>query len=170
MEEIKATEDGKAEEQAQKAPGLSTALGAGLIGAATMTALHEGLRHQLSRAPRLDQVGQRGVAKLSALVGQRPPKGEHLYQSSLAADLLANAVYYGAILRIGRRRPWLAGTVAGLLAGGGALALPQQLGLGFATQTQPAKNKTGAALTAGLYLVGGLVAAAVFRAAAKPHA
>ena len=133
---------------------------AGLTGAVVLTAAHEALRRVRSDAPRMDVVGKRAVTRAFRRFGTRPPRGSRMYGTALAADLLANTAYYSAFLLGRAKRPWLRQSTAGLLAGLGALALPPIVGLGFAPRSYRRKNQL---LTIGLYLLGGLTAAAAYR-------
>ena len=139
---------------------LSKALGAGLTGAVALTAAHEALRRLRSDAPRMDVVGKRAFRRMWRRFGGRPPRGRGLYAGTLAAELLGNAAYFSAFLLGRPRRPWIRQSAAGLLAGTGALALPPVMGFGFAPRSY---RRTNRYLTIGLYLLGGLAAAAAYR-------
>jgi hypothetical protein len=139
---------------------LGKALGAGLTGAVVLTAAHEALRRLRSDAPRMDVVGKRALKRVWRRFGARPPRGHSLYASTLAAELLTNTAYYAAVLLGRPNRPWIRQSAAGLLAGVSALALPPVIGLGFAPRSY---RRTNRYLTIGLYLLGGLTAAAAYR-------
>jgi hypothetical protein len=137
---------------------ILTSLAGGLVGAITVTLLHELIRKVDHSAPRLDKLGEEAAAKLLNKAGMEPPTGS-LYSTSLAGDLIANTIYYsfaGARLN----KSLATGGLLGLGAGLGALALPQKLGLDASTVNQTPKKKW---ITVGLYLTGGLVAAGVMR-------
>jgi hypothetical protein len=142
---------------------LTQALGAGFAGAAVLTLAHETLRRFRSDAPRMDVVGGRALSAIWRRAGGRPPRGKNLYMATLAADLLSNTAYFAGFL-LGRPRfPFVRQTAAGLAAGLGALVLPPILRLGFAPGSYRRKNRF---FTIGIYLLGGLVAAAAYRSAA----
>lgn len=142
--------------------GLGRSLTSGLAGAAALTAVHETARRTLAHPPRMDAIGMRALARTMRRLGRRPPREPRLFRETLAADLLANALYYG-LVGLGERA-WRRGTLLGLAAGVGAVALPPILGLG----RQPHASRVGTpALTVAWYLVGGLAAAAAARALAR---
>jgi hypothetical protein len=139
---------------------LTQALGAGFAGAAVLTLAHETLRRFRSDAPRMDVVGGRALSALWRRAGGRPPRGTRLYLATLAADLLSNTAYFAGFL-LGRPRwAYLRQTAAGLGAGISALVLPPILRLGFAPKSYRRNNRL---FTIGIYLLGGLVAAAAYR-------
>jgi hypothetical protein len=142
-------------------PAAGRALASGLAGAATVNVLNETARRLLPAAPRLDLLGERGLSRLFRTVGARPPRGRALYASALAADVLANTLYY-ALVEAGRnpRRGWR-GALLGSAAGVGAVLLPPRMGLG---KGPTARTATTQALSVLWYLAGGLAAAGVARA------
>ena len=136
------------------------ALGPGLVGAAGVTLLHEGLRRVLPDPPRMDVLGMRALAKGQRLLGRRPARGRRLHRQALLGDLVANTLYY-ALVSLGRpRRPFLRGALLGTLAGVGAVVLPPYLGLG----KRPARAQPHTALlTVAYYTLAGLGAAGATR-------
>lgn len=141
-----------------KAMSVMKAIAAGVAGAVTMTALHQGLRGVTRDAPRLDILGMRSLAKSARAFGGEPPR--ELYNVTLASDVASNGLYFGLAGLFGADDALTAGALLGLAAGAGALLLPGPLGLGEApTNRTPATQ----ALTVGLYGAGGLVAGAVYR-------
>jgi hypothetical protein len=141
--------------------GLLKALAGGFVGAAALTALHESLRRLRGDAPRMDVLGERAIARGLGAAGIDPPPPEALHGPALAGDLAANTLYYG-LIGLGPREWTLArGAALGLLAGVGAVALPGPMGLGSAPSNRTPATR---AMTVGLYLAGGLVAAAVMQA------
>jgi hypothetical protein len=143
---------------------LTRALGAGLAGAAALTIAHETLRRFRSDAPRMDVVGSRAMSSLWRRAGARPPRGKRLYFTTLAGELLSNTAYYAGILMGRPKRPFLREGAAGAGAGIAALLLPPILRLGFAPGSYRRSNRL---LTVGLYLLGGAVAAATYRATGR---
>lgn len=134
------------------------ALGAGLAGAAVLTAVHETTRRITPDAPRMDILGERAIEKLTRSAGGTPPRGEALHRLALGGDLVSNSLYY-ALVGTGRDA-WVRGAALGLAAGIGAVILPPVLGLGRAPRGLTLKTK---AMTVGYYLIGGLAAAAASR-------
>jgi hypothetical protein len=129
------------------------AIGAGLAGAAAVTALNEAGRRLWSRAPRAELLGERGVKAIARGLGRRPPRGRSLFVWALAGEALSNTGYYALAARA--RRPLLAGGLLGLTAGVLAVALPAPLGLGRRPTGRSAQT---AALTIAWYTAGGLAA------------
>lgn len=133
-----------------------TALGSGLAGAVALNLVHEGVRRTWPNAPRMDKLGMQALSAILQKVGKTTPSKGELYGLTLAGDLIANTLFYSLT---GVKRPknaWLKGSVLGAAAGLGASLLPGKLGL----SDKPA-NKTPqtSAMTVGLYVLGGIVAA-----------
>jgi hypothetical protein len=135
----------------------STSLIGGLAGAIALNLLHETARRFFSSAPRIDKIGEQALSKSLASAGIQPPSGKKLFGATLAADVISNAVYY-SLLGAGKpKHLLLRGAAAGLIAGIGAVKLPEPMGL----DDRPVnKNATSSLLTVGYYVFGGLVAAA----------
>jgi hypothetical protein len=132
------------------------ALGPGFWGATSLTLVHEGARRVLKHPPRMDVLGMRALEKAVRWTGGKPARGWRLHRQALVADLLSNSLFY-ALVAVGRpKRPYLRGTVLGLLAGLGAVVLPPYLGLGKApSRARPSTSL----LTVAWYTLGGLMAA-----------
>ena len=134
------------------------ALAAGFAGACALTILHEILRRSVPRAPRLDILGMRSIAKGMRMAGQKPP--EKLHETALAGDLLANTAYYSLVGAAGSEKAMLTGSLLGVGAGLGAVLLPKPMGLGVG----PSDRTVGTqAMAVSLYLTGGMLAAAAYR-------
>ena len=134
----------------------NVALTAGLIGSASLTALHEIVRRVVPAAPRMDWLGMNALATLIRRSGNRPPDSQKLYRWTMAGDLVGNAAYY-SLVGVGKpKHAWVRGAALGLAAGLGAVALPRPLGLDPAPS-----NRTQATqlLAVALYTAGGLAAA-----------
>jgi len=135
------------------------ALASGVAGAAALTAVHETARRTIPRAPRMDIIGRRGIARSMRAVGVEPPKGQALQTTALVGDLVSNSLFY-SLIGLGSRRPgptWRRGLLLGLAAGIGAAVLPPLLGLG----RQPGRRGPFThLLTITWYTLGGVVAAA----------
>jgi hypothetical protein len=134
---------------------LAHAVLSGVVGAVTLTALHQLTRTMTARAPRMDVVGMRALSRASHSIGWTPPAADRLYVATLALDLVSNSAYY-ALAGAETTRTWRRGALLGMAAGIGALVLPRHLGLGDPPQSEHALNK---ALTVLVYLAGGLAAA-----------
>jgi len=134
---------------------------AGLGGAIALNILHESLKKKGSNMPRIDKLGEEALQKGLALAGKRISGEDNLYNATLGADLMSNALYYSAVGIGSRKRRWTKALALGLTGGAGALALPGPLGLDGTPVTKSTKTKT---LTVGYYLFGALVTAAILEA------
>ncbi|WP_241758735.1 hypothetical protein [Pyxidicoccus parkwayensis] len=139
---------------------LLGALGPGIVGATSLTLIHEGARRVLAHPPRMDVLGKRALKKGVRWFGGRPAHGRRLHRQSLAGDVLTNGLFY-SLVALGRpKRPYLRGVVVGLLAGVGAVVLPPYLGLG----RRPSRARASTSLlTLAWYTLGGLAAARATR-------
>lgn len=143
---------------------LLQAIGSGLIGACTLTLLHESAKRTLPDAPRMDILGMRAIAKSMRRINQEPPSGDRLFNITLVGDIISNSLYY-SLVGIGRpENAMLRGTLLGLAAGVGGVVLPEPLGLGNRPSARTSATK---AMTVGWYLAGGLAAAVAYRLLAK---
>jgi hypothetical protein len=136
---------------------IANAALAGAVGAVTTNALHELTRRSIPDAPRVDILGMQALAKTLDVLGAPVPKGNALYNATLAADLVSNGAYFAGVA------PWpsplLAGLVLGVAAGIGAVMLPEPLGLSTAPTSRTAATSV---LTALLYTAGGLAAGLLY--------
>lgn len=133
------------------------ALGGGLLGACAITLIHESVKKIVPQAPRMDLLGMEALGRAFAETGKVPPSPKKLYRMALAGDLVSNALYY-SIAGIGTMKyAWARGAALGVAAGLGALLVPQRMGL-LATPSH--RSKASQSMTFGLYLAGGLIAAA----------
>ena len=123
-----------------------------MAGAAALTAVHQVARAVTDNAPRMDVVGMRALSRgLNAAGGEPRPTHKGLYRATLAGDLICNSAYYSLATNYTR------GAAMGLLAGVGALVLPQRLGLGDPPHSELLSNKV---MTVAWYVIGGIAAAA----------
>lgn len=131
---------------------LNDALISGVAGAVALTAVHQAALKLTDAAPRMDVLGVRALARGARAAGVEPDTSEHggLYRAALAGDLLFNSAYYSLATT------WTRGAALGLVAGVGALVLPQRLGLGDAPKSELLSNKV---MTVAWYTLGGLAAA-----------
>jgi hypothetical protein len=147
-------------------PAYPKSLLSGLIGAAVVTALNEGVRRVANYAPRLEKLGMDAAARSLRAAGAEVPARQPLFWGTMLADLLSNALYYSVISLAGghKKGRWALGTGLGLAAGLGALVLPEPLNLDASATNRTNKTK---AMTVAWYLTGALVATAVVSLLAK---
>lgn len=140
------------------------ALASGLVGATTLTLVHEIARRVLPDAPRVDLLGMRAIAATLRRGGATPPPSERLYWWALAGDLASNSLYYSlAAIGAPERAVWRGGLL-GLGACIATVTLPPIVGLGHRPQ---ARTPQTALLTVLWYLIGGLTAGATATALAQ---
>lgn len=144
---------------------LNDAMIAGAAGAVALTAVHQAALAVTDRAPRMDVVGMRALARGTGHSGMADESGDldasrnpGLYAATLCGDLLANSAYYALATT------WTRGAALGILAGVGALVLPRRMGLGDPPHSDQLSNKV---MTVAWYTLGGLVAAATAQALAR---
>lgn len=138
---------------------LSKNLIAGLGGAIALNILHESVKHKHQNMPRVDKLGEEAIQKGIELAGGTRIKNERrLYGTTLAADIVSNAVYYSAIGAGGIEHVWTKAVALGIAGGAGAVILPPFMGL---DPTPVTKSTTTKSLTVGYYLFGALVTAAI---------
>lgn len=143
---------------------FSKATASGLIGACTLTLIHESARRVIPNAPRMDILGMRVIAKSFKQFGGGILSADRAHTISLVGDIVSNSLYYSLVGLAKPRNAVLWGTALGLAAGVGAVTLPAQVGLGDAPSSRTNETK---AMTVGWYLAGGVVAGLVFQALAK---
>jgi hypothetical protein len=136
----------------------SAAIAGGLAGASTIASLHEGFRRLTPDAPRMDLLDMEALQKMLKAIHVQVPRRSELLKWTVVGEASSNLVYYSLLGVGGRKNVWLRGTLLGLAAGITAVVLPKPLGLSEAHSNRTPKTK---AMTVGLYLIGGLVAAAV---------
>ena len=131
------------------------ALIGGLTGAATVTLLHQALKTVAPQvAPRMDLLGMEAMKKIRNRVHLSIPSEDVLYKQTFIGDIVANTLYYSLA---GGNTADLKGTVLGIAAGIGAVQLPEKLHLNPAHSN---RTKATEYLTMGMYIAGGLIAAA----------
>lgn len=141
---------------------LTDSLISGAAGAVALTAVHQAARAMTDAAPRMDVVGMRALARgITAAGGDAPRSTGGLYLATLAGDLISNSAYYSLATSYTR------GAAMGLLAGLGALFLPERLGLGTPPKSERLSNQV---MTVAWYVVGGLAAAATADCLARMRA
>jgi hypothetical protein len=139
---------------------LFPSLASGVVGATTLTLLHETARRVVPDAPRADVLGMRALTAALRALDTPPPRYELLHRWALVGDLIANSLYYSFVGLGSVQHAWRRGALLGLLAGVGAVVLPGPLGLG----SQPTNRaRPTQAMTVLWYLTGGLATAAAAR-------
>ncbi len=136
------------------------ALAGGFTGAVVLNGVHETVRQFVPEAPRVHVIGERAVSQLIGTVTGTEPDPDDLYVPTLVGDFFANGWYYSLIHFGGPHHAVRNGTLLGLAAGIGAVALPGPLGLGTAPVN---RTPTTTAMTIAWYTLGGLVAGAAYR-------
>jgi hypothetical protein len=139
---------------------VSAALAGGLAGTLTVASLHEALRRVTPDAPRMDILDMELIRKGIHSLHKEVPGRDELQRWAVGGELFADTAYYSVAGLGGKKGVWIRGALLGLVAGITAVVLPKPLGL-----PENPSNKTPATqlMTIGLYLAGGLVAAAVTR-------
>ena len=136
----------------------------GFAGALVLNILHETAKRLDKDAPRIDLVGEEALTKTLESAGVEAPKGKALFGTTLAADIVTNALYYSAIGAGNKKGLLLRGAGYGLAAGIGALTLTEPMGLHDAPVNRTTRTKV---LTVAFYLAGGLASAFAIRALRK---
>ncbi|MGE5463201.1 MAG: hypothetical protein ACM3PS_07595 [Syntrophothermus sp.] len=139
---------------------LAKAIMSGLVGACTLTLIHETARRLSPDAPRMDVLGMRAISKSMRAMGHQPPDNSSLHRAALVGDVLANALYYSLVGGGSQKGVWLRGAGLGVAAGIGGVVLPEPMGLGGEPSGRSTATK---AMTVGWYLAGALAAAATYR-------
>ena len=138
---------------------IANAAVSGLAGAATVTALNEGLRWAApGRAPRMEILGMRAAKAGFEAAGVEVPPRRQLMPMTFAAEAVSNSAYYSLVGLAKPENAIVTGALLGLAAGIGAVVLPGPMGLG----KEPSARSTETKLMAvAWYLAGGIVAGMV---------
>lgn len=137
------------------------ALASGAVGAGVLTLIHESARRSVPRAPRMDVVGMRAIDRVMAWMNVALLNRPGLRRAAFAGDLVGNTLYYSAVVGRTPRDTWRRGLMLGAVAGVGALALPERIGLGTPPDSASRSNQL---MTIAWYVIGGLAAAAAANA------
>jgi hypothetical protein len=138
---------------------------AGLVGAAALEGAHQLLvAFRGSSAPRLDLLGEDMVRRLYRSAGERPPSHDRLRAIAFAGSMLLDGTLLGMVTRGNPRAPWLRGVGLGALMALTANRFPRLLG---ARSSTARRVRSAPLATLALYALGGMVAAAVTRTAAR---
>ena len=103
----------------------------------------------------------RAVDRAMDGIGMHLLKRPQLRRAALAGDLIGNSLYYSAIPAATAAATWRRGLFLGALAGVGALALPERVGLGAPPDSGRPGNQL---MTIAWYVIGGLATAAAANA------
>jgi len=135
----------------------SAALAGGLAGTVTVASIHEALKRITPDAPRMDLLDMELIRKGLASMNKKIPAENELQRWAVGGELLCDTAYFGLAGMGGKKGVWLRGALLGLGAGIAAVVLPNHLAF-----PEESSNKTTATklMTIGLYLIGGIVAAA----------
>ena len=136
----------------------SAAIAGGLAGTLTVASLHEALRKVTPDAPRMDILDMELIRRGLKSINKKVPAEDELQRWAVGGELICDTAYYSFAGTGGKRGVWLRGTLLGLVAGITAVVLPKPLGL---PEEPSSKTVATRLMTVGLYLMGGLVAAAV---------
>jgi hypothetical protein len=137
-----------------------SALEGGATGALALTLIHETVRKLDPQAPRMDLLGMNAVSKLLKSLGKNSPEKHKLFVWAMIGDLISNSLYYSLAGLGSKKNVVQRGILLGLGAGLGAVLLPKPLELNEAATNRTTRTK---AITIGLYLIGGIVAAAIIK-------
>ena len=137
---------------------VSAAVAGGLAGTLTVASLHEALRRVTPNAPRMDLLDMELIRKGLKSIHKEIPAEAELQRWAVSGELFCDTAYYSLAGMGGKKGVWGRGALLGLVAGVTAVVLPKPFGL----PEEPSSKTFGTQLmTIGLYLMGGLVAAAV---------
>lgn len=137
---------------------LSPALAGGLAGTLTVASLHEAFKSITANAPRMDLLDIELLEKGLQTINVAVPEPEELQKLAVAGELICDTLYYGLTALGSKKNIWFRGTALGLFAGVTAVILPKTFGL---TADYSSKTTGTKIMTISLYLLGGVVAAAV---------
>lgn len=137
---------------------LSSALGGGIVGAVTLTLIHEAIRRLNADAPRMDLLGMEAMAKTLESADAKVPKEDKLFKLTMAGDIASNSLYYSFAGFGNKKQAILWGAFLGIGAGIGAVYLPKYLRLDEAPSNRTFQTKL---MTVALYSIGGLVSRAI---------
>ncbi len=127
----------------------------GISGAATVSLLHEALKLTVpSVAPRMDLLDMEAMKKIRERAHLPIPPERELFKQTIISELIAYTLYYSLA---GGDAADLKGTTLGIAAGISAVQLPEQLNL---NPEHSRRTKATEYLTMGIYIAGGLAAAA----------
>lgn len=130
---------------------------AGLGGAIALTLLNESLKKLDNKMPRIDLVGEEAVQKTAAFFGVDIQNKEALIGTTLVSDVVSNTAYY-SLINNETNDLWFKAASSGLVAGFGAISIPDKIGL---NDNPVAKSLPTKVMTMGYYMFGALTTAAI---------
>lgn len=137
---------------------VSAALAGGLAGTVTVASVHEALKRVTPDAPRMDILDIELIRKGLKSMNKEVPPEDELQRWAVGGELFCDTAYYSLVGMGGKKGVWSRAALLGLAAGVSAVVLPKPLGL----PEEPSNKTLGTQLmTVGLYVMGGLVAAAL---------
>lgn len=136
----------------------AAALAGGLAGTLTVASLHEAFRRISPDAPRMDLLDIALIQKGLSTIHREGPGAATLQRWAVSGELFCDTGWYGLVGITGRQGAWLRGALLGLAAGVTAVVLPKPMGLPEEWSSKTSRTRL---MTVGLYLAGGLAAAAV---------
>jgi hypothetical protein len=145
---------------------VSSALAGGLAGTITVASLHEAMRRVRSDAPRMDLLDMDLLRKGLTKMHKKIPGDNDLQRWAVGGELFCDTAYFSMAAAGGKKRVWLFGALLGLAAGISAVVLPKSMGLPPESSNKTMGTKL---MTIGLYLMGGLAAAAVAKLADRAN-
>ncbi|WP_131725515.1 MULTISPECIES: hypothetical protein [unclassified Chryseobacterium] len=125
---------------------------AGLGGAVALNLLHEVVRKTCKDVPHINELGEEALSKMTDGTAMKITNPDQLYAATLAGDVISNSVYYATTATTHD-------FASGLLAGVGAIALPQKLGLDPDPVAGTTRKKV---MTVGYYLFGAIVTKLIY--------
>ena len=120
---------------------------AGLGGAIALNILHETIRKNFDNVPHINEIGEEALIKLTDHTPINITGEDELYVATLVGDIVSNGFYYATTATNHN-------IASGLLAGVGAISLPNKMGL---NDDPVASNYKKKAMTVGYYLFGAIV-------------
>lgn len=139
---------------------LFKALISGFAGACAVTLINETARQFIKDAPRLDVLGKRAIAFPMMKANLEPPPNRDLYWITLGSDIVANTLYYSLVGLGNEKNAFRNGMFLGTVAGVGAVALSEPIGLGDEPVNRTPQTEL---MTVVWYMAGGIAAAAVYQ-------
>jgi hypothetical protein len=106
----------------------------------------------------MDVLGMRALRRWIPPLAHERPRSTRLRRIALAADLIANAVYYAGVAARSSSETYTRAAAMGVAAGIGAVVMPQRIGLGVPPESEHRANQV---MTVAWYTAGALAAAVV---------
>lgn len=136
------------------------ALAGGMVGAATLTLVHQLARALTDDAPRMDVLGMNALMLAARELDLEPPDHDTLYVATLIGDIISNTAYYGLAALGTEGGEVERGVLLGLAAGVGGIVLPPLVGL----SSEPSRRTAATAvMTVAWYTLGGAAAGMCMR-------